>query len=103
MINEEKKNEYWEYFTKQIDFSEFTSLKIKSIEKIKPNVWDTDYFWKDILIRHGGNIVTPEEMKELDPFVYKHCMSNFGMMLSEIHKMVLPKLKKHDPYANYTR
>jgi len=93
-VSEKKKNEYWNHFVANA----FTgALEIyrkppgvtgSRLRKLKPKLWQDDDFWWDIVSRHGGNDVTPEEMRYDDPAQYEHCLGNFwSMIIQDLHEM----------------
>jgi hypothetical protein len=79
-ISEDKKHEYWNHFVTDAFTTprglptEVTGARLR---KIKPKIWNDLDFWQDIILRHGGAKVTPEQMQQLDPEVYDHCLGNF--------------------------
>lgn len=84
-VSEQKKNEFWDYFTseecKNFRYRGMTDNRLKRVKSI---VWKDDDFWFDIVLRHGGQIRTPQEMREKDSFVFDHCIGNFFGQISEI-------------------
>lgn len=75
-----KKDEYWFHFTKNKQFwgNGFTA---KRLDVAKKELWDNKEFWDDILVRHAGMELTPEEMKQQNEKVYEHCMGNMTGMI----------------------
>lgn len=84
MVSQEKKNEYWNYFTSQ-EFKKFrtTGMTDKRLEKVKRYAFAYEYLWDDAVQRHGGEEKTPEQMRE-DDFVFSHAIGNFFGILSEV-------------------
>lgn len=83
-----KRWEYWNHFIAQwiVDGSGgghgITGARLR---KAKDRIMSDDQFWADIVIRHGGLDMTPEEMKKRDSLVYDHCLGNFwGQVLAFI-------------------
>ena len=75
-----KKEEYWNHF---LNLKSFWGYKVtlKRLENIKDIIWYDNEFWSDILDRHNGKNMTPEEMKENKPELYEHCFGNFAGMI----------------------
>ena len=57
---------------------------VKRLEKIKEKVFNHNHTMNDLLNRHGGSYLTPDEMiiKSLDQF--NHCVGNFVGNISSI-------------------
>ena len=79
----DKKNEYWNHFLTLKKYWAW-GFTIKRLEKIKPDVWEDESFWDDILLRHNGNNISPNEMKNSSLEHYQHCFGNFCGMLNHI-------------------
>ena len=91
-----KKEEYWNHFKDTIfrKLNKCPSLTDKRMEKLKPIIWNDERFWGDILLRHGGNRMTPEEMKDRNIEWYEHCMGNFsGMLIQTLIRENMVKIK----------
>ena len=59
---------------------------LNRLEKIKPHVFsDKDIMW-DLLKRHDGENLSPQQMKEADYHRYRHCIDNF--VCSILNKMM---------------
>lgn len=50
---------------------------IRRLEKVRSKVFLNESIMWDLLLRHGANKETPEEMKQNDKECYDHCMGNF--------------------------
>lgn len=79
-ISDEKKNEYFNHFvargyTTPRGFP--TGITGSRLRKIKAALWDDHDFWWDIVLRHGGDTQTPEQMRTADRAQYDHCLGNF--------------------------
>lgn len=78
---QEKKQEYWNHFlTLKSSFWPvgFTSTRL---EKIKEKIFQDEDFWDDVVMRHGGEKISPEQMKQQNKPVYDHSMGNMAGML----------------------
>jgi hypothetical protein len=49
----------------------------KKLEKVKSAVLSDKDILYDLLERHDGQTMEPEQMKETDKVMYEHCISNF--------------------------
>jgi len=87
MFSEQKKHEYWNHFIAELYISnqkaQFTGTHLR---KIKPLMWRDHDFWYDLLVRHSGNDMTPEQMRDSMRGLYDHAHGNFWGMI--IQKMV---------------
>lgn len=75
------KDTYWEHYlclTKYWGHG-FTTRRL---QKIRPYIMADKSFWLDVF-RHVQNNETPEEMKERDIDVYRHCFGNISGMLMQ--------------------
>jgi hypothetical protein len=87
MINDEKKNEVWKHFVSLPKSYRPNGLTDKRLEKVKYIIWKTEFFWDDVVCRHGLLDVSIVDLKLLDKETYEHCMGNFwGMMMEIMHK-----------------
>jgi hypothetical protein len=77
-----RKQEYWDHFmsNKQYWGHGFTE---KRLNRIKDKVFMDAPFWADILMRHGGEHLSPNQMEEDSKFNYDHCMGNMTGMLMQ--------------------
>lgn len=79
-ISEEKKNEYWNHFVALAYITQrgfphgVTGPRLRQIKRV---LWGDQDFWWDIVLRHGGNTITPEQMMGTDYDQYEHCKGNF--------------------------
>ena len=48
----------------------------------KNGLWENDNFWFDVLYRHPGNEMIPEEMKEKKADIYNHMIGNMVGMVT---------------------
>ena len=78
-ITDQKKHEYWNHFVAvRYESGRMpTGVTGARLRKLKPVMWYDDAFWWDIILRHGGDKCTPEEMRTHDKAQYDHCMGNF--------------------------
>ncbi len=79
-ITEAKKHEYWNHFV-SVAFTESAlpnRVTPARLRKIKPRIWDDEYFWFTVIERNGGESKTPEE---LEKFVYGNSEQNFWGMI----------------------
>lgn len=92
IVPESKRYEYWNHFVAQWAVCGTVGRNITKtkLRKAMPRIMDDDGFWWDIVLRHGGDKVTPEEMAESDPRVYEHCQGNFwGGVYQDLTEMGL--------------
>ncbi|RJR12455.1 hypothetical protein C4588_02135 [Candidatus Parcubacteria bacterium] len=81
-ISEEKKNEFWDYFTsKEMKSYRPYGVTDNCLKKAKPLIWNWNYFWEDVVVRHGGLESKPEQM---DEETFNHSIGNFYGMVFEI-------------------
>lgn len=78
-----KKLEYWKHFVSQKQYH-YNGMTIKRLKKVLPFVLVTSFFWDDVLMRHSGDSMTPEEMKTNSQQNYEHCMGNMASMVFQI-------------------
>lgn len=92
---ESKKNEYWNHFLEQKNFHFFGFTKIR-LERAKKIIWHDKDFWWDVLDRHPGMKMTPDEMKtnELDQYGHEYEYLNFIIMVYFSFKKSLTFLQK---------
>ena len=82
-IPDEKKHEYWNHFVAAsfVDGPKYPDVTGPRLRKIKPAIWADKDFWFDILYRHSGKDMTPDQMLNDGP-LYAHCSGNFwGMVI----------------------
>lgn len=84
-ITEEKKHEYWNHFIAAhfVNGPRLPRITGPRLRKIKPAIWADKDFWFDILFRHCGNDMIPEQMIKFDGELYKHCCGNFWGMIHQ--------------------
>ena len=84
-MTDEKKHEYWNHFVAVffVDGPKYPSITGPRLRKIKPIIWTDQDFWFDILCRHLGNDMTPEQMAKFDRKLYEHCLGNFWGMVHQ--------------------
>lgn len=82
---DEKKHEYWNHFIAVlfVDGPRRPSITSPRLRKIKPVIWADKDFWFDILRRHCGSDMSPEQMIEWDEEIYGHCCGNFWGMIHQ--------------------
>lgn len=80
---ESKKNEYWNHFLEQKNFHFFGFTKIR-LERAKKIIWHDKDFWWDVLDRHPGMKMTPDEMKTNELDQYGHCIGNMAGMIMQV-------------------
>jgi hypothetical protein len=78
----EKRKQYWIWFLKQKKYHGHGFTEIR-LEKAWVLIKNDSEFWSDILIRHGGNHMSPQEMEQADRFNYEHCMGNMTGMIMQ--------------------
>lgn len=77
----ERKRLWWDHFvgSKKYHAHGFT---IRRLEKARDFLWNDDDFWWDVLDRHRGREINPEDMEKSDPEMYHHLMGNMmGMIM----------------------
>jgi hypothetical protein len=88
MIPEQKKAQYWNHFVTRWVVDKVGGahgMTGPKLRKVKPIIWDDNFFWSDVIARHGGMGMTPEEMQARRPGVYDHCLGNFwGMIVQDM-------------------
>jgi len=92
MWAEAKKHEYWNHFIAKWALEKLgggygpTGGKVTAtrLHKVKLIVFREEFFWQDILLRHDGMNMTPEQMIFNYPHTYDHCSGNFWGMLIQI-------------------
>ena len=83
MNNSNKKIEYWRHFVSQKQFHTH-GMTTKRLERVLPFVLVSKNFWEDVLMRHSGDGITPEEMQAHSQQNYEHCMGNMNGMTMQI-------------------
>jgi len=86
------KMQYWNHFAAEKKYH-FHGMTAKRLEKVLPFVLNDKEFWEDVLLRHGGDAMTPREMKANSEFNYDHCMGNMAGMTYKImldNKIIKP-------------
>lgn len=92
MITRAKKHEYFNHFVARFALEGIgggygvTGRKVtgRRLGKAKRAILADSALWSDILIRHSGFNITPEEMAERQPDVYEHALGNFWGMVNSI-------------------
>ena len=84
IITEKKKHEYWNHFvaTHFVHGPKHQAITGPRLRKIEPIIWADEEFWFDILCRHRGNDMTPDQMLN-DGALYAHCSGNFWGMICQ--------------------
>lgn len=86
-----KQDEYWDHFVEQNKIHSFGFTKVR-LQKAKKLLWDEFHFWEDILDRHPGMDMTPEEMKLNEFITYEHFIGNMAGMI--IQALIRDKIIK---------
>ena len=73
------KEDFWKHFLHNSQYWP-RGFTVKRLQKVK--MLCVDAVWSDI-VRHGGDILTPQQMKINNPENYDHCMSNMGALIRE--------------------
>lgn len=84
---ETKRHEYWNHFIAKwaLDKIGGSGITGPRLRKIKTAIITDDHFWWDVVNRHGGLEVTPEQMAIQYPAQYEHAMGNFwGMVMQNL-------------------
>lgn len=87
LVSECKRYEYWNHFLAQAAIGEIDlphGITKAKLRKCKHSIIDDDHFWRDVILRHNGNEMTPEMMSRDASAVYDHCRGNFWGMLAAI-------------------
>lgn len=67
----------------------------KRLEKVKEHVFSDKFIISDLLERHNGGNLTPNEMKSHDIKLFDHCISNFTCQISaKMRDLKIVKIKK---------
>ena len=56
----------------------------RRLYKAMDAIMSDDALWSDMLLRHSGFNITPEEMREQQLDVYEHALGNFWGMVNSI-------------------
>jgi len=83
-VSREKRREYWNHFIASWAIDRVGGghgVTGPRLRKIRDEVMADDDFWWDIVLRHGGANLTPEQMQRTDPQQYEHCLGNFWGMI----------------------
>jgi len=89
-----KRYQYWNHFVARwfIAPGEKRGVTGPRLRRIMPQIMDDEDFWWDVVSRHSGDKMTPEEMAETEPHIYQHCEGNFwGMVCQDLVEMGLMK------------
>lgn len=80
-----KRYEYWNHFIARWALEGGASPYITKakLAKIKPRIMDDNEFWTDVIMRHDGDRLTPEQMQRVLPATYDHCSGNFWGMITQ--------------------
>lgn len=84
LVPEKKRFEYWNHFiARWATDREGGGYGVTGprLRKIRAAIMADDDFWQDIVLRHGGRNLTPEQMQADDEANYEHCLGNFWGML----------------------
>lgn len=88
LVPEHKKHEYWNHFVARWAIGKtghvpgITKVRLRNVKSI---LWNDNEFWSDIVYRHSGDKMTPEQMMKSDEATYEHCSGNFwGMIVQEM-------------------
>ena len=84
--------EKWFEYLKQNKSWWTSGMTLNRLDKVKDFVLSDQYIISDLLLRHGGDKQTPEEMKINNKETFEHCMSNFAINIFD--KMVETKIYK---------
>lgn len=84
-VSLEKRYEYWNHFIQAHAIGELAIGRVtaKRLASVKDQILMDNHFWSDVIIRHGGDRMTPEQMKQAAPMTYQHCAGNFAGMLCQ--------------------
>lgn len=85
-VSDAKKHQYWNHFVARLYTTSRgfpTGVTGPRLRKLKPRLWHDRDFWQDIVLRHGGDKCTPEEMRRDDLATYEHCQGNFWGMITQ--------------------
>lgn len=73
-----KRREYWNHFVAEAFVTRMPpGVTGPRLRKVRRAILLCDDFWWDIVLRHGGTKLTPEQLRIQDPAQYEHCMGNF--------------------------
>lgn len=77
IITEVQKTETWAYFESLPKRQRPHGLTDRRLVKAKSLLWNDEFFWMDIVLRHGLDKDSPGELQEKEPQVYDHLVGNF--------------------------
>jgi len=86
-VSDKRKHLYWNHFISEAYLAPHgfpVGTTGPRLSKIKAHLWDNERFWRDVVHRHSGNTVTPEQMAESEPVRYQHCQGNFWGIIAKI-------------------
>lgn len=66
-------------------------MTFRRLERVKEFVFEDKATMDDLLIRHRGHELTPQQMKEMDLELFRHCIGNFVCNIHYImmdHKII---------------
>ncbi len=86
------KTAWWNHFknNKKLWGNGFTMRRLGTAEQV---ILADVGLWEDVLSRHGGESMTPEQMMLKKPEIYQHCVGNMTGIIMHIlleNKIVKP-------------
>jgi len=84
IIPQKKRLEYWNHFiARWVTDHEGGGHGVTGprLRKIRAEILFDDYIWQDVILRHNGLDIFPEEMELTDRNIYDHCLGNFWGMV----------------------
>lgn len=87
-----EEKEIWFNYVIQNKLFWANGFTLKRLEKVKFFVLNDKVIMHDLLIRHNGGTLSPDEMKMNDIDNYNHCIENF--ICNILYKMIEKKIIK---------
>lgn len=86
MITYDKKVEYWNHCVSVIEKNrkQYRGLTSLRMLKVRSKIFADRGFWMDIIGRHGGIDMSPEEMEKDFKVNYEHMIGNFASWAYEV-------------------
>lgn len=87
IVSKAKRIEYWNHFVARWAANEISplhGLTRARLGRVKKAILLDDDFWFDIVLRHAGGDITPEQMMADDQANHEHAEGNFWVQLAQI-------------------
>jgi len=81
MIPRDAREAYWKVLTAAA-YPKPCGVTSRRLEKVKPTIMADDFFWQDVIGRHGAMRFQPDRfLQEQEAAVVEHCLGNFWGMV----------------------